>query len=187
MYSEDYILKQSTRFFPHWNHQCGSQVAGLISLINHILSKNIEAKVWAEIGSNLGESALIITSFPQIDKLYCIDHFWDGDHQYNEFIKRTEINKNKIELLRCKSKELYDKFPSNYLDVIYVDGNHEYEFVKQDLDFAYRITKQNGFICGHDYNNQHSGCKQAIDEFLTIKRLKISKLFCDTSFIIEKS
>jgi predicted O-methyltransferase YrrM len=187
MSSDNYILTQSTRFFPHWNNQCGSQVAGLINLINYILDKNINAQTWCEIGSNLGESALIISSFPQISKLYCVDYFWDGDKQYNEFIKRTEINKNKIELLRCKSHELYQSFPQQVLDVIYVDGNHEYEFVKNDLEFAYRVTKQNGFICGHDYNNQHAGCRQAIDEFLTMKRLKISKIFCDTSFIIEKS
>ena len=182
---DDYLLKQSTRFFPHWNHTTGSQVAGLINLINHILDQDKDATTWCEIGSNLGESALIISSFPQIQKLYCIDHFWDGDRQFNEFVQRTAINKDKIELLRHKSLELYGKFPPNILDVMYIDGNHEYESVKQDLEFAYFIIKPHKFICGHDYNMQHAGCKQAIDEFITLRNLKIQKVFCDTSFVIQ--
>jgi hypothetical protein len=187
MNSIDYCLKQSTRFFPHWNQPCGSQVSGLIELVSTALEKNHNNQTWCEIGSNIGESALIISSFLQIEKLYCIDFFWDGEIQYNEFKKRTRINSSKIELLKYRSDEVYHLFENASLDGIYIDGNHSYEFVKNDLDFAFRAIKINGFICGHDYGDAHKETKQAVNEFISKNNLTIYKLFKDSSFMIEKT
>lgn len=49
------------------------------------------------------------------------------------------------------------KYKSLY-DVIYIDGRHEYEFVKKDLQNALAVIRkceEECFLCGHDYSEEH--------------------------------
>jgi len=55
------------------------------------------------------------------------------------------------------------------LNIIYIDGNHLYEFVKQDLELYYRTVKEGGLITGDDYGDGgwwQGGVKKAVDEFV---------------------
>lgn len=49
-------------------------------------------------------------------------------------------------------------------DVIYLDGNHEYEFVKRDIENYFQLLKPHGVIFGDDYIGW-PGVIQAVDEF----------------------
>jgi hypothetical protein len=51
------------------------------------------------------------------------------------------------------------------LDWCYIDTTHEYEQTKRELTAAYRVVKNGGFICGHDYELTHfPGVVHAVDE-----------------------
>ena len=64
----------SMRFFPYWNKQNGTMVRGLIELMYDIgIMSNHRELTGVEIGCHRGESALIISSFPFIKKLTCVD------------------------------------------------------------------------------------------------------------------
>ena len=41
--------------------------------------------------------------------------------------------------------------PDNTLDFCYIDADHSYDSVKNDLDIWLPKIKINGIICGHDY------------------------------------
>ena len=173
-------MKSSLRFFPSWNPTSGKEVTGLINLINYV-SKHCESKVWCEIGSRLGESALLIGSFDFVEKIHCIDPHVDQDfHKFLEHIG------SKIHHTAKKSQDVYDQFETESMDVIYIDGDHSYEQVKDDLSFALRVIKKKGFICGHDYSEQHPGVKQAVNEFLKDNNLEMGRTFMDSSFAIMK-
>jgi hypothetical protein len=43
-------------------------------------------------------------------------------------------------------------FPDGYFDWVYVDGNHEYGYIREDLDHAYAKVRKRGLIAGDDYN-----------------------------------
>lgn len=179
-----YVYNHSSRFFPVWNQSTGEQVTGIIELISYI-HERIDDKIWLEIGSNIGESTLIISSFPHINKLYCIDPFYE-EEQYIQFKQRIKHKLSKIEIIRKKSEEIYSSF-TDKIDVIYIDGNHSYESVKNDLEFSYNIVRRNGFICGHDYSKAFDGVVHAVNEFIIKHNLKISHNFLDSSFAIEKT
>jgi len=178
-----YLSNHSSRFFPQWNNRCGEQVTGLIQLIQFVTA--YDSKIWCEIGSNIGESALIISSFKEVEKLYCIDPLWD-ERQYNQFLNRTKHLKHKIQLLRLKSEKAYEKFESNSIDVIYIDGGHTYNDINNDLNFAFSVVKNGGFICGHDYGKAFPDVKKAVDEFKEKYKLTNFTTFCDSSFAIKK-
>ena len=52
------------------------------------------------------------------------------------------------------SGEALEKFPDDYFDWVYIDGNHNDPFVGQDLALARRKVKAGGIISGDDYNWQ---------------------------------
>lgn len=58
-------------------------------------------------------------------------------------------------------------FPSDSLDWVYIDGNHEYEHVIADLEVFYRKLKSGGILAGDDYDwGEARGCpvRRAVHE-----------------------
>lgn len=49
------------------------------------------------------------------------------------------------------------------VDFVFVDGNHTYPFVKQDIELYWPKIKSGGFISGHDYNQ--ADVQRAVHEF----------------------
>ena len=65
---------------------------------------------------------------------------------------------------------MLEQFPDEYFDWVYIDGNHLYEYVKEDLEVSLRKTKAGGLITGDDYTEGgwwEGGVKKAVDEFST--------------------
>lgn len=76
------------------------------------------------------------------------------------------------------------EFADQYFDFVYIDGNHTYEYVLQDLfDFAPKV-KEDGLIMGHDFfedafaSEQRYGVIDAVNCFL--RRSKDYRLICLT-------
>ncbi|QND53454.1 class I SAM-dependent methyltransferase [Phyllobacterium sp. 628] len=73
-----------------------------------------------------------------------------GDKTHPEWFKdRFAGQPVKIEI--GKSWDLLPKYPDKYFDMIYLDGDHEYEGVKLDAALADKKIKDNGIIIFNDY------------------------------------
>jgi hypothetical protein len=51
---------------------------------------------------------------------------------------------------------------------VYIDGNHDYLFVKKDIELYYPLVKVGGVMGGHDYSPlsiSHLGVIRAVSEF----------------------
>jgi Methyltransferase domain len=71
---------------------------------------------------------------------------------------------------RASSTEAVAEFPDEYFDWIYIDGNHQNELVKKDLESFSRKVKTDGYITGDDYGEGEwwkGGVKKAVDEFVS--------------------
>jgi len=87
-----------------------------------------------------------------------------------------EIRAGRVTVHRGFSTDVLDRFPDGHLDWIYIDGNHLYEFVKKDLELAFRKTKKGGYIAGDDYSEGGwwgGGVKKAVDEFLAAMPVRL--------------
>ena len=64
-----------------------------------------------------------------------------------------------------------------YFDLIFIDANHRYFYIKQDLLLWEPLLKQGGVFSGHDHYNginaRHPGVKQAVDEIIGPENIKI--------------
>lgn len=54
-------------------------------------------------------------------------------------------------MIRCTSEKSAEMFPDNSLDFVYIDANHSYDYVVQDLNLWYPKVKSGGLVMGHDY------------------------------------
>jgi hypothetical protein len=84
-----------------------------------------------------------------------------------------------VRIHRCTSSSAAPLFPADYFDWVYVDGNHNYEFVLQDLqEFAAKI-KPGGFLTGDDYlweSPDQPGdlpVQRAVEEFAAENQLQV--------------
>lgn len=181
----------SMRYMPSWNNNSGSQISGLIDLCFDIYLLNPKASSWVEIGSYIGESALIFASFSFVKELNCVDPLVSGRRTDLEdcFRERLKIfmkpRRPKVHLHLETSEEYSKKVSDNSLDVVYIDGNHNYPCVLNDLDLWYPKLRSGGFLCGHDYKNTHKGVDKALEEFVDYHNLKIFKTYVDRSFLVK--
>jgi predicted O-methyltransferase YrrM len=56
-------------------------------------------------------------------------------------------------------------FPNGYFDFIYIDADHSYNGVREDIKVWTPLVKEGGLIGGHDYGRvRWPGVKLAVDE-----------------------
>jgi lipopolysaccharide biosynthesis glycosyltransferase len=98
--------------------------------------------------------------------------YYDIGTSYNELRERYKNHTN-VRLIKCDSITHLKNCQDSYYDLIYIDGDHSYNGVKNDLENAFNKIKSKGYIMGHDYemnynktsNHYDFGVKQAVTEF----------------------
>ena len=150
-----------------------------------------------EIGSWMGGSSEMlaqgIKKYCPDTQLYCIDPFNE------EYFKKTpglqkKIKKSgvtdilgyfrkrmkpyKYELIKMTSEKAYKELCEDgdfWPDFLFIDGNHEYKHVKNDIETWGYETRIRGIICGHDYGKW--GVKKAVDEHFSRVRFPAESIW----------
>jgi predicted O-methyltransferase YrrM len=121
---------------------------------------------YLEIGAFYGANILSVAesygAHPE-SKMYCVDP-WEDYAEYPEyknqqasiydtFVGNVERsgNKDKIVVKRGYSNMEIPKLPDDFFDIIYIDGNHEPEYVLEDAVLSFRKLKKNGILIFDDY------------------------------------
>lgn len=61
--------------------------------------------------------------------------------------------RDNVKIQRVTSLEGAALYPDGYFDWVYVDANHMYDPVMEDLRAWYPKIKKGGYLCGHDYSD----------------------------------
>ena len=68
-------------------------------------------------------------------------------------------------IIRATSVLAATLFPTGYFDFVYIDADHRYESVMQDIKAWLPKVAKGGFLGGHDYGGKrHPGVTKAVDE-----------------------
>lgn len=131
----------------------------------------------AEVGVAEGRFSLTLMGWG-VKKLFLID-IWKhtpnvtGDanspqswHDSNYFDAKERMKPfgNKVKFLKGESNKMVEKVKDDSLAFVYLDGNHSYEGVKEDLKLWLPKIKKGGVMIGHDYNHLY-GVLRAVNEF----------------------
>lgn len=76
---------------------------------------------------------------------------FEQNHIYGEAIKNISGNEDRAIMVRAKSEIAANMFEDGSLDFVYIDANHAYDYVVQDIALWYPKVKPGGYLCGHDY------------------------------------
>jgi predicted O-methyltransferase YrrM len=143
----------------------------------------------AEIGVAKGEFSLVMCRKIANLELLCIDPWekYDYDRSGTAFwcninpeedhnVTLDNLSGQNVTILKMCSMEAIKRIPEGALDFVYIDANHYYEYVKQDLVEWGKRVRLGGVISGHDYlNNENCDVKWAVDEY--VKENNVKKWF----------
>ena len=94
---------------------------------------------------------------------------------------------NNVHLIKGNSNKLLCKIDMSKIDYIFLDGGHDYETVKNDLNCSIEVINNNGTILCDDYDLSYApGVKKAIDEFVLKNNFQCNLLSNDRFAKIEK-
>ena len=96
--------------------------------------------------------------------------------------------KDNIHLIKGNSNKILSKIEMKKIDYVFLDGGHEYNTVKNDLECCKEVILNNGVVLCDDYDLSYApGVKIAIDEFIENNSFK-SSIISDGRFAkIEKN
>ena len=86
-------------------------------------------------------------------------------------VKKTFQKNPNCKILRKTSLKAASRVPDE-LDLVFIDGAHSYENVKQDIALWLPKVRKGGILSGHDYSLEHPGVLKAVDEAFD-KKIKI--------------
>jgi len=131
------------------------------------IARQIQNGVFAEVGTWEGDFSYDLLKYTTCQKLFCVDpykHFTEGEYpdgmnrltQAEFDTKFLTVNQRfhefgpRAEFVRMESVQASTYFPENFFDFVYIDGNHDYEYVKQDIRSWWPKVKVGGWLCGDD-------------------------------------
>ena len=95
--------------------------------------------------------------------------------------------KSKIKLIKGDTNEILGTIDLKNIDYVFLDGGHNYETVKNDLNFCKKILSNNGTVLCDDYNLSYApGVKKAVDEFVNHNNYSCELLWNTRFAKIEK-
>jgi hypothetical protein len=163
-------------------------VANLLKTINN-------PSVYVEIGIAMGfHIETILKEFNEL-KCYGVDPYipYDPSDSFNNIGKiepSLSVQQNfdlfclsvndrlsiydKFNHIRKPSSVAHDMFDDSSIDLIFIDGDHTYDAVKNDCILWWNKLKTGGIMCWDDY--YWEGVKKAVDEFCFEKNLNLKSI-----------
>jgi predicted O-methyltransferase YrrM len=158
---------------------------------------------YLEIGTFYGANIISVAKTYGLhsdSKLYCIDP-WEDYNDYPEYknqqttiydsfinnIEKFDV-KDKIVINRGYSNREIPKFQDDFFDIVYIDGNHESEYILEDAILSFRKLKKGGIMIFDDYHWVWHTTQKGIDAFRNCFCNKITDLgTIETQVIIKEN
>ncbi len=139
----------------------------------------------AEIGVAEGYfSEALFRAIPNL-KLYCIDiwkpyrgNIWSGSVERNVHhveVASKRLAKYNATIIREMSMDAVKRFKNDSLDFVYIDANHSFDYVMQDLIEWSKRVRAGGIVSGDDYYHfRKAGVIEAVDAYTKAHEIKFN-------------
>jgi len=110
---------------------------------------------------------------PGIDAVDYEQPLWDK--YYEETVYRLKPYAHRTTIIRDYSVRASQHFHDNSLDFVYIDGNHDFLNVTQDIDAWKKKIRPGGILSGHDYAyfsyKKHNHVKRVLEAYTRCYRM----------------
>jgi len=124
-------FETKTTFMPRW------------LTLENLINRN-QFKVIAEIGVDKGETTKYVLEHCNLDKYVLVDI------SFNEKLKE-ELKGDFIEIKKMTSIEASKFYNDETFDLVFIDADHQFKSVIEDIEAWLPKVRTGGIICGHDY------------------------------------
>ena len=141
-------------------------------------------RVGAEIGVNKGRFSKWICHQMRRNKpkLFLIDPY-KSYTEYSEYLDQNKMDaiyaeaqvrlaKYNCEFVKKMSMDAVKDFNDNSLDFVYIDGNHDYQYVVNDIAEWSKKVRPGGIVSGHDYSKYMFQVVHAVDGWVASRHIK---------------
>lgn len=151
------------------------------------LFKHLGFRRGAEIGVAAGaNSILYCREIPNLE-LICVDAwipfqtYRSGrpqtkrlmNHENNYKLAKQLLADYNVTFMVMDSMEAVKQIPENFLDFVYIDANHYYKYVMNDLIEWSKRVRPGGIVAGHDYLMARSiDVEMAVNEYTKKNEIK---------------
>lgn len=100
------------------------------------------------------------------------------ERNYQTSCSRLARFGDRSKVMRCTSEEAAPRFEDAQLSFVYIDAQHHYEAVKEDIALWRPKIRKGGVLAGHDYLDGEIegagrfGVRSAVDEFVAERGVK---------------
>ena len=152
-----------------------------------LAQKASQKKVIIEIGCWQGRSTKALTASSGV--IYAIDPWnlhkkvektmhYSPNQLYEIFCSnlKAEIQACQVIPIRAPSQEAVEvlKKQDVLADMIFIDGDHSYQGVKDDINNYFPFLAPGGLLCGHDYYSEE-GVVRAVNEFIGYRQTYVTQ------------
>jgi len=160
----------------------------------HLLNARSLLGVGVEVGVQYGYYSEVILSAWKGKTLYSVDPWAEFDSSvyddvangsqdsqeaiYQGTVQRLRRFGDRSRVIRATSTAAAERFGDGQLDFVYLDAQHHYEAVKEDIRAWCPKIRRGGVLAGHDYLDGQIdeglfGVKSAVDEFAGITETRV--------------
>lgn len=134
----------------------------------------VDEPVIVEVGSWAGHSLIAWDNAAKgRARLYVVDP-WEpyqppnapSQQMMNEFARTGDIFRlfmhnvrtsgmlGRVSVFMCPAQTMLPLLPAGFADLVFIDGDHKYEAVRNDIENAKRVVRRGGILCGDDLELQ---------------------------------
>ena len=127
--------------------------------LKHLIETH-NLKVMVEVGVRDGRTTFyLLDNIPDLT-IYAIDMSIKGF--YNKEV--AEKYKDRLIAIEATSEKAAEQIKDNSIDLVFIDANHSYPFVKSDIVKYTPKLKATGMLTGHDID--YPGVNKAVNELI---------------------
>mgnify|MGYP001592017508 CR=1 FL=1 len=136
--------------------------------------------IGAEIGVAQGDYAQVLCETISNLKYYGIDPWYVGGMKNHVHRGQYELTQKKLApfdatLIKKYSLKAVKNFADSSLDFVYIDANHQFDYVVCDIIEWTKKVKKGGIVSGHDYVVANTcGVIEAVDGYIHAHSLHLN-------------
>ena len=158
------------------------------------LIKKNNYQSYVEIGLGCGKTIryLVKNIIEPNFKFHGIDPYEKYDELHTKGLRHPEsfFKENMKELINTVkddrfifyneySHNMVQHFENDSIDIVFIDGNHTYKYVLQDMKDWYSVVRIGGILAGHDYyplgkNHSYRQVGEAVEQFCKNNNIEFS-------------
>lgn len=123
---------------------------------NNLNGKGVEIGVFKgqfskHILNNWTGTLYMIDPWRELDDYIDSSNHKNHPNAYLEAMQSIKGYEDRAFMIRALSSQAVELFEDESLDFVYIDGNHTYKSVKEDMELWFPKLKKGGLFAGHDY------------------------------------